>query len=89
VPGLLRQYFPKGTDLSIVTQATLNAVALRLNTRPRKKLGFMTPAEKLAEPLQRSVEPTGVFLGFFSQMAARVGGHRVFLRSILPTTYLS
>lgn len=47
--GLLRQYLPKGTDLSPVTQAQLNAIALRLNTRPRKTLGFMTPAEKLAE----------------------------------------
>jgi IS30 family transposase len=47
--GLLRQYFPKGTDLSTFTQAKLNAIALRLNTRPRKTLGFMTPAEKLAE----------------------------------------
>jgi len=46
--GLLRQYFPKGTDLSTFTQAQLNAVALRLNTRPRKTLRFMTPAEKLA-----------------------------------------
>jgi IS30 family transposase len=46
--GLLRQYFPKGTDLSTFTQAQLNAIALRLNTRPRKTLGFMTPAEKLA-----------------------------------------
>jgi IS30 family transposase len=47
--GLLRQYFPKGTDLSTVTQAQLNAIARRLNTRPRKTLSFMTPAEKLAE----------------------------------------
>lgn len=46
--GLLRQYFPKGTDLSSFTQAELNAIALRLNTRPRKTLGFITPAEKLA-----------------------------------------
>ena len=46
--GLLRQYFPKGTDLSTFTQAELNAFALRLNTRPRKTLGFMTPAQKLA-----------------------------------------
>lgn len=47
--GLLRQYFPKGTDLSTFTQAKLSAIALRLNTRPRKTLGFLTPAEKLAE----------------------------------------
>ena len=47
--GLLRQYFPKGTDLSTVTQAQLNAVARRLNMRPRKTLGFMTAAEKLTE----------------------------------------
>ena len=47
--GLLRQYFPKGTDLSTISQARLNAIALRLNARPRKTLGFMTPAEKLAE----------------------------------------
>jgi IS30 family transposase len=47
--GLLRQYFPKGTNLSSVTQAQLNAIALQLNTRPRKTLGFMTPAAKLAE----------------------------------------
>lgn len=46
--GLLRQYFPKGTDLSTFTQRQLNAIALRLNTRPRKTLGFITPAEKLA-----------------------------------------
>jgi IS30 family transposase len=50
--GLLRQYFPKGTDLSAFTQAQLNAIALRLNTRPRKTLGFMTPAAKLAAALQ-------------------------------------
>lgn len=47
--GLLRQYFAKGTDLSTITQAQLNAIARRLNTRPRKTLEFMTPAEKLAE----------------------------------------
>jgi IS30 family transposase len=46
--GLLRQYFPKGTDLSAFTQTELNAIALRLNTRPRKTLGYTTPAEKLA-----------------------------------------
>ena len=44
---LLRQYFPRGTDLSGYSQAQLNRVALRLNQRPRKTLGFQTPASKL------------------------------------------
>jgi IS30 family transposase len=47
VTGLLRQYFPKKTDLSGYSQADLNKVALRLNQRPRKTLGFETPASKL------------------------------------------
>ena len=50
--GLLRQYFPKGTDLSKYSQAQLNKVALELNQRPRQTLGYRTPAYKLAEVLR-------------------------------------
>ncbi len=46
--GLLRQYFPKGTDVSTFSQPQLNRIARRLNTRPRKTLGFRTPAAMLA-----------------------------------------
>ena len=45
--GLLRQYFPRGTNFSRVSQSYLNAIALRLNQRPRKTLGFETPADRL------------------------------------------
>ena len=50
--GLLRQYFPKGKDLSVYSQAYLNKIALRLNQRPRKTLGFETPADKLRAVLR-------------------------------------
>ena len=50
--GLLRQYFPKGTDMSLLTQADLDNAAHSLNGRPRQTLGGMSPSEKLAEVLQ-------------------------------------
>jgi IS30 family transposase len=49
--GLLRQYFPKRTGLENYTQCELDAVAAKLNSRPRKTLGFKTPAEALDEML--------------------------------------
>ena len=57
--GLLRQYFPKETDLSAHSASELNAMELALNTRPRKTLGWRTPAEAFNE-LIRSAEQIGV-----------------------------
>jgi IS30 family transposase len=53
--GLLRQYFKKGTDLSVYSQRQLDAVAQRLNQRPRQTLGWLTPAATLS----RNVASTG------------------------------
>ena len=50
--GLLRQYFPKGSDMAALTQGDLDQAAHSLNTRPRQTLGWMTPSDKLAEALQ-------------------------------------
>jgi IS30 family transposase len=61
--GLLRQYFPKGPDLSQHTSDELDAVAHAINTRPRKTLGWKTPAEALDQFLTNvkigSVATTG------------------------------
>ncbi|QFY41544.1 IS30 family transposase [Candidatus Methylospira mobilis] len=67
--GLLRQYLPKGTDLSTYSQEQLDEIAYRLNTRPRKILGFRTPLEVYAEFLhncqkdEAMCESTTVALG--------------------------
>ncbi len=47
--GLLRQYLPKGIDISDISQAKLNAIARQLNERPRKTLGYQTPAEMFGQ----------------------------------------
>lgn len=49
---LLRQYLPKGTDLAAYSQTDLDAIALKLNTRPRKTLDYRTPSDTLADALQ-------------------------------------
>ena len=50
--GLLRQYFPKGTDMAALTQSDLDFAAHQLNGRPRQTLNWKTPSQKLAEALQ-------------------------------------
>jgi transposase, IS30 family len=54
--GLLRQYLPKGTDLSCYTQAELDEIAAKLNRRPRETLGFKTPAEALDKALMEAAD---------------------------------
>ena len=59
--GLLRQYLPKGTDLSVHSQDDLNAIAWKLNNRPRKIHGFRTPLQVYNEMLQvAQVPPTAI-----------------------------
>lgn len=61
--GLLRQYFPKGTNLCAHRPSDLQAVALALNTRPRKTLGWRTPAEALNELLLSAAQPSVATIG--------------------------
>ena len=57
--GLLRQYLPKGADLSVYSQEDLDAIADRLNTRPRKTLDWRTPLQTYAQALALADAPTG------------------------------
>ena len=58
--GLLRQYLPKGSDLSFYGPGILDNIAAELNSRPRKRHGFRTPAEKLEEILAKNTNHHGV-----------------------------
>lgn len=58
--GLIREYLPKGMDLSQVSQAQLNAIAKRLNDRPRKVLGFKTPAEVFQREILNLINPVAL-----------------------------
>jgi len=60
--GLLRQYFPKGSDLSVYAPDYLEHVALKLNNRPRKRHAWKTPAEQLDQLLSEPFNPPGVAL---------------------------
>ena len=60
--GLLRQYFPKGSDISVHGPGVLDAVAIEINNRPRKRLNWQTPAEALDRLLCEHDQPTGVAL---------------------------
>jgi transposase, IS30 family len=58
--GLVREYYPKGTDLSVHSREDLDAVEAQMNSRPRKRHGFYSPAEVLAELLSDLQKTTGV-----------------------------
>jgi transposase-like protein/transposase InsO family protein len=68
--GLLRQYFPKGTDLSAHSKNALQAVALALNTRPRKTLGWKTPAEAFDEHLRLAHMAVATTTSYTERLAA-------------------
>ena len=55
--GLLREYMPKGTDLTVHTRTDLDTIAEELNNRPRKRLDFLTPAEVFAKLLHDDDQP--------------------------------
>ncbi|MEW2845757.1 transposase, partial [Pseudomonas aeruginosa] len=55
INGLIRQYLPKGTDLSVHSQEKLDAIALQLNMRPRKRFDFKCPIEVMGEVMQNSM----------------------------------
>jgi len=61
--GLLRQYFPKGTDLSAHSAAHVARVMHEINTRPRKKLGYDTPAARFRAEARRQPQSTTVSAG--------------------------
>ncbi len=68
--GLLRQYFPKKTDLSAYSQSDLDKVALGLNQRPRKTLGFQIRRVNFKPVLHPPVEPAGDFGNSLSILAS-------------------
>ena len=55
INGLIRQYLPKGTDLSVHRQEELDAIALQLNMRPRKRFDFKCPIEVMGEVMQNAM----------------------------------